>query len=1124
VCVEAAAGNTVAQKNPAFIDTLFQELTITPGDSLDISCIGGTRRGRILRELDLSGGVDLESLYQPGGLYWVVGGNGSLGGIVAEHIARQTHGTVVLSGRSEPGDRIATVLAKLESMGARAAYLPVDLSDPEDTKQTVREIRSRFGPLKGIVHCAGVLRDALLTKKTLKQAEMVLVPKVDGVVNIDDATRDEPLDFLLLFSSLAAIMGNPGQVDYAYANAFLDHFAADRETLRLNGRRKGRTISVNWPYWVDGGMKVSGDVKYWMEQDFGLRALPSGQGLRLLEELWRLNRPQVAVFHGVSSMIRNRLAKIEGLPSDQDRPSELKAKRHENFVTKEQTIAFLCDVIAEKLRIPPKKLDPLQEFANYGIDSISVMAITRELELVFGRLRKTLFFEYRTVEALAEYFLTRHSEELARHLPPATASGCTACAADHSHLADQPAVTTEYTDRVNLTPAANEGVAIIGLSGRYAMADNLEVFWENLRTGRDCITEIPHDRWDGNAFYDPDRTAKGKSYSKWGGFLANIDKFDPLFFNISPREAELMDPQERLFLETAWHAMEDSGYRREDLEGRCVGVYVGVMHSEYTLLKPSQTGKASSVPPAVTHASIANRVSYFLNLRGPSCAIDTLCSSSLTAVHLACESIRQKECELAIAGGVNLSLHPNKYLQLSQGQFISSDGRCRSFGAGGDGYVPSEGVGAVLLKPIGRAIADRDRIYGVIVSSAVNHSGRTNGFFVPDPHGQEELIAAALKKANVSPRTIGYLEAHGTGTVLGDPIEVEGLTRAFAAYTSDKQFCAIGSVKSNIGHAEAAAGIAGLTKVLLQMQYRQLVPSLHCNPPNPHIEFEQSPFYVQRELTTWMPLDEARCLRAGISSFGAGGTNAHLIVESFEIVSEKGASHFGPNIVVLSAKTEECLKAYALSLLNFIQRDWIGLGTQPAFEAICYTLQTGREAMTNRLAIVASGVEELCKRLNAWLKDESTEGGFVITGKSGADAAQLVRGAAGDHFVAAVLAERDMPRLAQLWVMGVVIDWRQLYQSGIPQKVSLPGYPFARESHWFGDSDVSPATSSDLDRFIAIEPVVSLKKQTSLSVRSVDDYQEESNGDGRLLQLLQQLKEGKLDIEAVENSITGGPK
>lgn len=421
------------------------------------------------------------------------------------------------------------------------------------------------------------------------------------------------------------------------------------------------------------------------------------------------------------------------------------------------------------------------------------------------------------------------------------------------------------------------------------MAENLTQFWENLQAGRDCITEIPSERWDHSHYFDANKNQSSKSNSKWGGFIDDVDKFDPLFFNISPREAEQMDPQERLFLEITWQTLEDSGYTRqalrEQLQGQ-VGVFVGVMWGEYQLY-----GKGR-VRPSSSYASIANRVSYFFNLHGPSIAVDTMCSSSLTSIHLACESIRRGECIAALAGGVNVSIHPNKYLQLTQGNFAASDGRCRSFGEGGDGYVPGEGVGAVLLKPLSMAEADGDTIYGVIKGSSVNHGGKTNGYTVPNPVAQTRVIATTLQKSGVAPESISYVEAHGTGTALGDPIEIRGLSQAFGGEQSEGRNCPIGSVKSNIGHLESAAGIAGLTKVLLQMKHQQLVPSIHSETLNPHIDFDATPFVVQRELSDWeQPVIEVDGVRqriprrAGLSSFGAGGANAHLVVEEYEMAS-----------------------------------------------------------------------------------------------------------------------------------------------------------------------------------------------------------------------------------------------
>lgn len=386
------------------------------------------------------------------------------------------------------------------------------------------------------------------------------------------------------------------------------------------------------------------------------------------------------------------------------------------------------------------------------------------------------------------------------------------------------------------------------MAGRYPKAKNIQQFWENLKAGTDCISEIPNSRWEWKEFEEL-TSPSGKPFSKWGGFIEDADCFDPQFFRISPREAETMDPQERLFLETCWEAIEDAGYTPETIaeprgenKRRHVGVFAGVMHKDYSLIGAEALSEQNPFPLSLNYAQIANRVSYYCNFHGPSMAVDTVCSSSLTAVHLAIESIRNGECEAALAGGVNLSLHPAKYISYGSVGMHSSDGYCHTFGEGGDGYVSGEGVGTLLLKPLRKAEQDGDRIYAVIKGSAINHVGKVSGITVPSPVAQADVIEACLEKTGIDPRTVSYVEAHGTGTSLGDPIEIQGLVKAFSRNTQDQQFCSIGSVKSNIGHAESAAGISGLTKTALQLHYKTLVPSLHSEELNPYLELEQSPF------------------------------------------------------------------------------------------------------------------------------------------------------------------------------------------------------------------------------------------------------------------------------------------
>ena len=587
-------------------------------------------------------------------------------------------------------------------------------------------------------------------------------------------------------------------------------------------------------------------------------------------------------------------------------------------------------------------------------------------------------------------------------------------------------------------------------------------FWENLKNGKDCIVEIPKERWDYRDYYDPDPDKPGATYGKWGGFIDDADKFDSLFFNIAPREAELIDPQERLFLETVWETVEDAGYTRAGLAGQKVGIFVGVMYGQYQLYGAEAGARGGA--PGSSYASVANRVSYCFNFQGPSIALDTMCSSSLTAVHLACESIQRGECAVTIAGGVNIASHPNKYLQLSQGKFLSGAGRCRSFGAGGDGYVPGEGVGAIMLKPLRKALADRDHVYAVIKGSSINHGGKTNGYTVPNPNAQAELIGDAIRQAKVDPRTISYIEAHGTGTSLGDPIEITGLMKAFREYTPDRQFCAIGSAKSNIGHLESAAGIAGITKVLLQMRHKQMAPSIHSETLNPHINFVESPFYVQRELSDWLPpvlvengLEKKYLLRAGISSFGAGGANGHLILEAYEAPDRDPKPAGEPRIIVLSAQNQDRLKVTATNLLAFLEKPARAVKVQSDkidISDLAFTLQVGREPMEERLALVVESLAELKEKLGGYCRgDLAAENVYHGNITDGFARQSVIQGNPGAEFLKMIIAERDYPKIAQLWVLGIPVAWESLTPEAGPavRRISLPTYPFARERHWISD-------------------------------------------------------------------------
>ena len=428
-------------------------------------------------------------------------------------------------------------------------------------------------------------------------------------------------------------------------------------------------------------------------------------------------------------------------------------------------------------------------------------------------------------------------------------------------------------------PETDGRIAVIGLSARYPGGATTDELWNTLVSSRCAVREVPADRWDAGQYFDADPATPGKTNCRWGGFVDGIDAFDPLLFNLSGRDAELMDPQQRLFLEGSWTALEDAGYAGAGVSGMNCGVFAGAPASSYaTDAQRCGVDSDAQVLMGNDTAILASRISYLLNLRGPSIALNTACSSSLVAIDLACQSLLSGQCEMALAGGVCLFPDPGFYLSASKAEMLSADGLCRTFDEGANGFVPGEGVGVVVLKNLDAALRDGDHIRGVILGVATNQDGKTNGITAPSSRSQTDVQLSAYELAGINPDSISLIEAHGTGTALGDPIEVEALTRSFRKYTDRSQFCAIGSIKTNIGHTGQAAGVAGLIKALLSFEHELIPPTLHLERPNSRIDFERSPFYVATEPVAW-PRQAETPRRAAVSSFGYSGTNAHLVVE-----------------------------------------------------------------------------------------------------------------------------------------------------------------------------------------------------------------------------------------------------
>jgi acyl transferase domain-containing protein len=1064
---------TAGQENPQLIGQLIlvpahtpaeelavllqEEMSRAPASGLDTLIRYGDGGRQILGWREAPEGEGRPPIvFKDGGLYLITGGLGGLGLLFTREILAQTsEARVVLTGRSALTPEKDALLERLSGHAGRVSYRQVDVVELEQVEQLIGAIQEEYGRLNGVLHSAGVIADDFILKKSSAKFREVLAPKVIGTYNLDQASRNVELDFFVLFSSLAGALGNLGQADYAAANGFMDQFAAYRNRQVAAGARRGRSLAINWPLWEAGGMGVDAATQELLRQTTGMEPMRTATGLHAFYRSMAAPYDQTLVIEGALTQIRRVLLARPAAPSEPRAKQPAVAVEIGSDILVAQTQDYLRKQFSELMKLPSHKIDPQAALEEYGIDSILAMKLTNQLEKTFGSLSKTLFFEYQTIAALARYFVKAHPAIVRETIgllrqEPAT------------HDADQTTIDERLPAPARLSKNrflgsktnSRKDIAVIGIAGRYPQAENLQEFWRNLQNGRDCITEIPPERWEHALYYDPDPNKPGKTYSKWGGFIADVDKFDPLFFNISPKEAALIDPQERLFLETAWQTIEDAGYAKESLaEGR-VGVYVGVMWGQYELFGAESLLAGDAAVPSSSHASIANRVSYFFDFHGTSIAVDTMCSSSLTAIHLACEELRKGEIDAAIAGGVNLTIHPYKYLSLSQGKFAASDGRCRSFGAGGDGYVPGEGVGAVLLKPLEDALRDGDQIYAVIKSSAANHGGKTNGYTVPNPNAQADLVLDAIKKANIDPKTLSYVEAHGTGTSLGDPIEITGLMKAFEGSAEEKQFCPIGSVKSNIGHLESAAGIAAVTKALLQIKHEQLVPSLHADPLNPNIDFGATPFYVQTELTEWKR-SAGRPRRVGVSSFGAGGSNAHLILEEYADARAPENAAMAPEAFVLSARDEHALRRYAEKVVEYLDNV-----SEVSLANVAYTSQVGRTPMSARLVIIAASLDNLRSKLSQWahLRNPGLDPASnahqledVFYGnikKTEYSANSLIEGRAGKAFLQELLSNRDLAKIAQLWILGAEIDWSLMRRTTVPRRVSLPTYPFAKERLW----------------------------------------------------------------------------
>ncbi len=796
--------------------------------------------------------------------YLVTGGLGGIGCALAGWLADKGAGAIVLNGRRVPDPAAKRVIGQLGRRGVDIRVEIADVTDAAAVDAMLTRIDANLPPLAGVIHSVGVLSDRALGNQTWADFERVLWPKVLGSWHLHRATADRDLDLFVLFSSVAGTLGNPGQANHAAANAFLDQLAAYRRALGLPGQ------AIAWGAWSGLGeaeeqreritRQLAATGTGWFSPQQGLRAFE-----RLLHEDAAASVVLAADWAAFAEAVENPPPVFEELLSNDADAGDAPGLGAEPLLTRlrqtpaesreETLISFLRQEVQAVLRLP-KPPAPKVGFFDLGMDSLMAVELRNRLNREFAgeySAPNTVVFDHPDIAALAAFL----SMELAE-------AGKTGLA----QARPQPSAPVA-------TPPTEDRIAIIGMACHFPGAPDLAAFWAALEAGRDAVTgqrplsggEVPGDASNGDAW-------------RSGGFIKGVDQFDARFFRITPIDARTMDPQQRLLLETSWHALEDAGIDPERLRGSRTGVYAGVAASEYRDLMMRSRDGVSYLGTARSMA--VGRLAFKLGLMGPTLPVELNCASSLVAVHQAASGLRQREADLALVGGVNVILSRSVTTEMAALGMLSPTGRCRTFDAAADGFVRGEGCGVLVLKRLAEAESDGDRIWAVIRGSAVNQNGASAGPTVPNGSAQEQVIEAALERAGFSGSELDYLEAHGNGSGLGDPIEARAAAAVYGRGRDPDRPLLMGSVKTNIGHLETAAGVAGLIKAVLAMNRRVIPKHLHFENPTPYIDWDRLPVRVTSETTDW-PAVPDRPPRAAVSAFGVSGTNAHVVVEGYGV-------------------------------------------------------------------------------------------------------------------------------------------------------------------------------------------------------------------------------------------------
>nr|WP_260728699.1 type I polyketide synthase [Dactylosporangium roseum] len=896
------------------------------------------RLRRIKPTAETGSSVDLD----PAGTVLIVGGTGVLGGAVAEHLVRSRRaGRLLLASRQgTDAPAAAELVPRLTALGADVEVAALDVTDPAAVSDLIGGI-SPAHPLTAVIHAAGQLDDGVITSLTPAKLARTWAAKAAGAANLHAATAHLPVRMFVVFSSAAALLGSPGQSGYAAANAFCDALAACRRAAGPPA------LSLAWGLWADSsGMTAALDgTDLSRMRRGGITPLSRDRALTLFEAAVRSDRPYAlaaaldprpisgdvpAVLRGLAGPGRP-VAAADAAPADH--LVRLAPDRRRDVLTE----LVRTRVAAVLGHASPDGIGAEATFKELGLDSLTAVELRNHLAGATGlRLPATLVFDHPTPQALGAHLASRF---------------------ERRGGAATPARTTARPD---------EPVAIISMACRYpGGVASPEDLWRLVSAAEDAIGAFPADRgWDLGGLYHPDPDHPRTTYVRHGGFLEEPMDFDAGFFGVSPREALATDPQQRLLLEVAWELLERARIVPATLKGTPTGVYTGVMYHDYGGGAANRDARLEGYGwLAGSGSMLSGRTAFTFGFEGPAVTVDTACSSSLVAIHLAGQALRQGECDLALAGGVTVMATPDAFVDFARQRGLAGDGRCKAFAATADGTSLSEGAGLVLLERLSDARRHGHEVLAVIRGSAVNQDGASNGLTAPNGVAQERVIRAALATAGIRAADVDVVEAHGTGTTLGDPIEAGALLAAYGEDRPTDRPLWLGSIKSNLGHTQAAAGVAGVIKMVTAMRNGILPPTLHADEPSPHVDWSSGALRLLTRPEPWTGAGRPR--RAGISSFGASGTNAHLIVEAAAAepivpVGEPVGEPVGAVPWVVSARTEPALRAQLRRLREFAAAD----ATLSPLD-VGWSLCTTRQSFERRVAVMGRSREELLTELEA---------------------------------------------------------------------------------------------------------------------------------------------------------------